>query len=170
MVDRIGRIGPSTDGGRFGRSWRSENRPKSGDLTANFGDIFAGFSSNSSKSHQIWRDLAKSSEDSMDLAEILPKMAEISPDVNNFAGKCRDLDSVGFLRVLKRKPASRPAVFGFWRPRSAAERRNDRVGRFRIGRRSDPPGGSGLGWVWTALILRNFICGILMTCMTFLLL
>ena len=78
-------------------------------------------------------------------------MAEISPDVNNFAGNCRDLGSVGFLRVLKRKPASRPAIFGFWKPRSAADRRNDRVGRFRIGRRSDPPGGSGLGWVWTAL-------------------
>ena len=36
MVDRIGRIGPSTDGGQFGWSWRSENRPKSGDLTAKF--------------------------------------------------------------------------------------------------------------------------------------
>ena len=87
----------------------------------------------------------------MDLAEISPEMAEISPDVNNFAGKCWDLGSVGFLRFLKRKPASRPVVFGFWKPRSAADRRNDRVGRFRIGRRSDPPGGSGLGWVWTAL-------------------
>ena len=90
----------------------------------------------------------------MDLAEILP-------DVNNFAGKCWDLGSVGFLRVLKRKSASRSTVFGFWKPRSSADRRNDRVGRFRIGCRSDPPGGSGLGWVWTALPLttkrENFI-------------
>ena len=79
-------------------------------------------------------------------------LAEISPDVNNFAGKCWDLGSVGFLRVVERKPASRPAVFGFWRPRPAVDRQNSRVGRFRIGRRSDLPGGSGLGWVWTGLV------------------
>ena len=79
-------------------------------------------------------------------------LAEISPDVNNFAGKCWDLGSVRFLQVLERKPASRPAVFGFWRLRPAADHRNSLVGRFWIGRRSDPPGGSGLRWVWTGLV------------------
>ena len=49
----------------------------------------------------------------MDLAEILPEMAEISPDLKNFFQKCLDLGSVGFLRVLERKPANRPAVFRF---------------------------------------------------------
>ena len=45
----------------------------------------------------------------MDLAEISPEMAEISPDVNNFAGKCWDLGSVGFWRE---NPPADPSFSG----------------------------------------------------------
>ena len=39
MVDRIGQIRRSTEGGQFGRSWRSENRPKSCILTAKLAEF-----------------------------------------------------------------------------------------------------------------------------------
>lgn len=82
---------------------------------------------------QIRWDLAKFGENSMDLTEIWPEMAEISPDLNNFPGKCLDLGSVGIYRVLERIPASRAAVFRFCRPRTAAIRQNSRVGMFGMG-------------------------------------
>ena len=72
----------------------------------------------------------------MDLVEISPKMAEISLDLKNFAENCSFISLVGFLRVLGRKPANRPMVFGFWRQKLAADCHWCRVSRFlgRIGR------------------------------------
>ena len=59
VIDRIGWIQPSTDGGQSGQNWRSKNWPKSNKLTAKIGNIFVGFgeiSLDSVRSRQIrWR-------------------------------------------------------------------------------------------------------------------
>ena len=65
----------------------------------------------------------------MDLAKILLEMTEISPDLKNFAENCSFIDSVEFLRVLGRKPANLPVVFGFWRWRPAVDHHRCQVGR-----------------------------------------
>ena len=83
----------------------------------------------------------------MDLVEISSKMVEISLDLKNFAENCSFISLVGFLRVLGRKPANRPVVFGFWRQRLAADHHWCRVNQFlgRIGRVSR------VGWVSIAV-------------------
>ena len=85
------------------------NRWYFGDILDRFGEI----SPDSARSHQIQWDIAKSGGDFMDLAEISPEMAKISPDLKNFARKCSISRFDRVLRVLGRKPANRPAIFGF---------------------------------------------------------
>ena len=74
----------------------------------------------------------------MDLAEISPEMAKISPDIKNFARKCSISRFDRVLRVLGRKPANRPAIFGFQRWRPIADHHRHQVGQL-SGR---------IGWVW----------------------
>ena len=75
----------------------------------------------------------------MDLVEISSEMVEISLDLKNFAENCSFIGLVWFLRVLGRKPANQPVVFGFWRQRHAVDRHWCWVNRFlgrieRVGR------------------------------------
>ncbi|KAL0001674.1 hypothetical protein SO802_015455 [Lithocarpus litseifolius] len=66
---------------------------------------------------------------------LLEDLAGISLDLKTSLKNAPYLGSVGFLRIWRRKPANRPAVYGFWRRRPAANRHWRWVGRFscRIG-------------------------------------